>query len=34
MRISRIAFFASCGDFRRWKMVALSVWVSDAVKFL
>jgi len=33
-KISRIVFFARRGDFRISKMVALSLWVSVAVKFL
>lgn len=33
-KISRMVFFARRGDFRISKMVALSLWVSVAVKFL
>jgi len=33
-KISRMVFFARRGDFKISKMVALSVWLSIAVKFL
>lgn len=33
-KMSKIAFFAKRGDFTRSNMVALSVRMSDAVKFL